>query len=210
MTDIDRWRNDWDSLARRDLYGSILSMNQAYTENQFRISGMRTFLEFADHIPNNCERILDIGCGAGRVLMHAQVFAKEVIGIDISPVMLAAARERMASGALFYDSFDPVHDESVDFIYSVGVFKHLTKEMISTYLADSARVLRPEGRMYFHYYSRRPDATSSYVDEAVEDREKQEPRTNRVVPEADVMKMLGDNGLRVIDSAHYRVLATKS
>jgi SAM-dependent methyltransferase len=39
-------------------------------------------------------RVLDIGCGAGRVALHLQERGHEVVGIDISPAALKVARQR--------------------------------------------------------------------------------------------------------------------
>lgn len=201
MTDMQRWRQDWDSLARKNLYGSILSMNESYTEQEFMISGMNTFVTFADAIPDPCERIVDLGCGAGRVLMFAKMIGKEAIGIDISEEMLLAARARLGEDNLrLYDSFESVESGSVDFIYTVGTFKHLTKEMIADYLTDAARVMRKGGRCWISYYSKPPSEDGYWVDESSKDKEFQHPRTNRVIPEQDMMEMLESRGFRVLES----------
>jgi len=39
-------------------------------------------------------RVLDIGCGAGRVLLHAQAQGLEAVGVDISPLALEVCRRR--------------------------------------------------------------------------------------------------------------------
>ena len=41
-------------------------------------------------------RVLDIGCGAGRVVLHLQERGHEVVGIDISPLAVRVARHRGA------------------------------------------------------------------------------------------------------------------
>jgi SAM-dependent methyltransferase len=44
-------------------------------------------------------RILDLGCGAGRVSLHLQNRGLEVVGIDVSPLAIEVARERGAADA---------------------------------------------------------------------------------------------------------------
>ena len=39
-------------------------------------------------------RVLDLGCGAGRVGLHLQSHGHEVVGIDVSPLAVAVARRR--------------------------------------------------------------------------------------------------------------------
>ena len=39
-------------------------------------------------------RVLDLGCGAGRVGLHLQSRGREVVGIDLSPLAVEVARQR--------------------------------------------------------------------------------------------------------------------
>jgi SAM-dependent methyltransferase len=44
-------------------------------------------------------RVLDVGCGAGRVLLHLQERGHDCLGIDISPLAVKVCRERGARDA---------------------------------------------------------------------------------------------------------------
>jgi SAM-dependent methyltransferase len=44
-------------------------------------------------------RVLDLGCGAGRVSLHLQNRGFEVVGVDVSPLAVKVARERGAADA---------------------------------------------------------------------------------------------------------------
>ena len=107
--------------------------------------------------PHEGERVIDIGCGCGAsVLALAQWVGStgHVLGVDISEVMLDAARGRLAAGkvdnaelVLADASIHPFEPGSADLVFSrfgtmffddpVEAFAHLR------------RALRPEGRLVF-------------------------------------------------------------
>src|SRR5437762_1067862 len=71
---------------------------------------------------------------------------------EAAPTMLAHLRRRFAANPkLEYlvvkdASLEPLPDDSVDAVFSYGVFVHLHEWDIFSYLREVARVLRPGGR----------------------------------------------------------------
>lgn len=107
------------------------------------------------------ERMLEIGCGAGRMLVHFARHFDRVDGIDIAPEMLEQARGHMpdnvALSVVDGASLDDFEAQSVDFVFSVQVFQHIPdRGVIAAYLGESARVLRGGGRAVLQFDSR-PD-----------------------------------------------------
>jgi SAM-dependent methyltransferase len=51
-------------------------------------------------------RMLDVGCGAGRVALELQEHGHDVVGIDISPLALGVARRRGGRNQLGADARD--------------------------------------------------------------------------------------------------------
>jgi SAM-dependent methyltransferase len=99
------------------------------------------------------ERILDIGCGSGGATRSAaQAAGAEgtVLGVDINPVCLEAARERTpADLRVQYRRGDArnlpfVEDRSIDCVVASMVLDEV--EDIRPVLAEVFRVLRPGGR----------------------------------------------------------------
>jgi arsenite methyltransferase len=101
------------------------------------------------------QTVLDLGCGAGTdLLVAAQMVGLEgrVIGVDMTPTMLARARESAQAMGLsnveLHESLIeklPVPDASVDVVISNGVIDLVPdKEAV---FAEIDRVLRPGGRL---------------------------------------------------------------
>jgi SAM-dependent methyltransferase len=100
-------------------------------------------------------RVVDVGCGAGiDSLIAAQMVGPSgrVIGVDMTPAMLAKAR-RAAAEAQFsnveflegYAESLPVPDGWADVIISNGVLNLMPDKAAA--LREMARVLKPDGRL---------------------------------------------------------------
>lgn len=106
------------------------------------------------------ERMADIGCGAGRMLVHFAPEFQHVAGLDIAREMLAAASEwgmpdnvelHLVSGT----NLAPLPDASQDFLFCTQVFQHIPdRDVLAAYIAETARVLRPGGRAMLHFDTR--------------------------------------------------------
>ncbi|MCA8956613.1 MAG: methyltransferase domain-containing protein, partial [Planctomycetes bacterium] len=77
-----------------------------------------------------------------------------LVGVDVSGVMVAKARERLADlpnvSFLEGDGWHlPLPDGAVDLVFSHIVFQHVPRPAVRSYLAESFRVLRPGGELVF-------------------------------------------------------------
>jgi SAM-dependent methyltransferase len=98
---------------------------------------------------------LDFGCGPGRLTagLAAAGFGK-VIGVDISPGMLAKARELVDDDRCEF-VHDPgtelttVADESIDLVYSSRVLQHIPPALAHGYIRHFLRVAVPGGLVVF-------------------------------------------------------------
>ncbi|WP_460404671.1 class I SAM-dependent methyltransferase [Actinophytocola sediminis] len=95
-------------------------------------------------------RVLDFGCGAGRLTQALSAYADEVVGVDVAPAMLATARTLdppancrfVLNEASDLSAFDT---GGFDLVYSELVLQHLPRRVIEGYLREFARVLAPGG-----------------------------------------------------------------
>ena len=104
------------------------------------------------------ERLLDIGCGWGALIMHAaEHYGVEALGITLAEKQLALANERIdaagLSGRCRADLLDYRNvDESQPFdkIVSVGMVEHVGRENLGVYFDKAYRLLKPGGVFLNH------------------------------------------------------------
>lgn len=132
---------------------------------------LRHFVELGGLTPQH--RVLEVGCGLGRMAVPLTQFlqapAGRYSGVDVVADGIAWARDNIASA---YGNFEFLHldyynqlynptgrlrestdplpfpAESVDFLFMTSVVTHLEAEIVKFYLAESARLLRPHGRLF--------------------------------------------------------------
>jgi cyclopropane-fatty-acyl-phospholipid synthase len=153
------------------------------------------------------ERLLDVGCGWGSLLLHAaQHYGVSGVGITLSPRQVEYAQDRaralgLSSRAEFRlaDYRDP-SSEQYDAIASVGMIEHVGRNLLSTYAASIYRRLRPGGRALVHGISNKPRThlnRASFINTFVfPDGELEDV--------ASVVRTLEDAGLEVRDTESLR------
>ena len=93
------------------------------------------------------KRVADVGCGPGRVAAFVQTHHLEVVGLDPSPAMLAAARIAHPDIQFEEGQLDdlPVPNASLAGVVCWYSIIHTPPEYLGAAFAEVGRVLRPEG-----------------------------------------------------------------
>jgi ubiquinone/menaquinone biosynthesis C-methylase UbiE len=160
----------------------FFALRAAGWEDKFPHDGPAFAAAVAALRPAAGETTLDAGCGTGRalpVLRHAVGTCGRVIGLDLTPEMLAEAdrRGRRVVGDLVLGDVRrlPLPDGCVDATLSAGLLPHLPSPLLG--LAELARVTRVGGRLaLFHpigraalaaRHGRRPDPDDTRAEPAI-------------------------------------------
>lgn len=132
---------------------------------------LRHFVELGGLKPQ--DRVLEIGCGLGRMAVPLTQYleppAGRYTGFDVVAEGVAWARDNIAAS---YDNFEFLHLDyrnslynpagqlgdgreqlpfaagSIDFLFMTSVVTHLDAADTAFYLEESARLLRPQGRLF--------------------------------------------------------------
>ena len=150
-------RRFWDRRAREDAFHFVDSRLPYRRPDLERFWGegekdLETLLDIAGVAVEPESRVLEIGCGVGRLTRGLAARAGEVVALDVSAEMLSRARRHNAElenvtwlhgdGA----TLAGVDDESVDACVSHVVFQHIPDPSVTLgYIAEMGRVLRRDG-----------------------------------------------------------------
>jgi ubiquinone/menaquinone biosynthesis C-methylase UbiE len=96
-------------------------------------------------------RVLEAGCGTGRVLSRLRAAGLPAVGLDLSLGMLNHARSRGLPAGRADLTVLPVADASLDLVCCFKVLPHVPR--LATALEEFARVLKPGGRMVIETYN---------------------------------------------------------
>ncbi len=155
---LRKMREDWDQRARENARYYVATHRKDWSDEEFFASGETNVAEqIQTDLLNICQgkqpremRVLEIGCGAGRVTRALARLFGEVHGIDVSGEMIRQAKLALQDcpNAFVYQNngkdLDIVPPLEFDFAFSLIVFQHIpSREIIENYVREVHRLLRP-------------------------------------------------------------------
>ena len=159
--DSENMRSFWDEKARENAtyYVSSYRSYDDQDPDEFWKWGDNLAARYLGEsgIPfTGSEKMLEIGCGVGRMTRHFAGRFKEVHGIDVSEEMIRRARENLSEyenvslhvgNGCDLGCFD---DGPFDFVFSYITFQHIPDAAITlNYIREVGRVLKSGGHFYF-------------------------------------------------------------
>lgn len=172
---LRKMETEWDQRARKNAFYYVDTARLEWSEDDFFRSGQAEVEEqILTDLGNICRgrdpktmSVLEIGCGAGRVLRALSGIFGEVHGVDVSGEMVNCARRLLAGYPNVFlhknngMDLSVLGDRCFDFAFSVVVFQHIPRrEVIESYMREVNRVLRP-GALFKFQLQGDPRARSS-------------------------------------------------
>ncbi len=107
------------------------------------------------------QRLLDVGCGWGGMVMHAaENYGVKALGVTLSEQQAEWAQKAIAERGIadraevrFLDYRD-VPETDFDAVSSIGLTEHIGRRQLGSYFSRLASKLRPEGRLLNHCITR--------------------------------------------------------
>ncbi len=141
------------SLSSKQAFKSVCATESESDAEQIGLIDARRIVPFT----RSTSRVLDIGCGVGRVEKYLAPYCTTIDAVDVSDGMLRIARGRLKgiqnvhltrANATRLDMF---RDETFDLCFSYHCLQHMSKEDAWLVLAEIHRLLRPTGTAVLHF-----------------------------------------------------------
>ncbi|MGD2150231.1 MAG: class I SAM-dependent methyltransferase [Desulfobacterales bacterium] len=214
-------RKDWNLRAREDFRNAIMSTVKGEKgEEEFRRTGVedaKVISSFFKGRNMSDWRVLEYGCGVGRLMEPLSRRFGKIHGIDISDEMVKLGRQRLKGSQFSFHVLKngdlPFSDGSFDLVYSMHVFQHMPKSSFRRLMPEIARVLKPGGLFLFHimypYTLRRKLQAVFGVDQlsfrqfisVISERGQKRVETyrRRYYTHGQIEQILGHNGMRLVN-----------
>ncbi len=159
-----RMKGDWDCRALENHRWFINTVSIDQSDDEFFEGGKREvqesllpdFRQVLGGLNPRDLRLLEIGCGVGRMTCHLAEIFGEVWAVDVSGEMIRKARQRFGHISnikwIEYDGIDvgALPENYFDLAFSIYVYQHVpSKEVISGSIASVFSRLRPGGSYKF-------------------------------------------------------------
>jgi ubiquinone/menaquinone biosynthesis C-methylase UbiE len=149
------------------------------------------------------ERVLDVGTGAGTLALALAPLVGEVVGLDIVPELLEAARSDAPANVIFLEGEAtklPFEDCSFDLACSRRTLHHVGRPELA--IAELTRVCRAGGRVFVDDQIAPVDPLAALELDRFE--RARDPSHHRTLPDGDFRQLFEANGLRLLSARQFR------
>ncbi|MDD5193951.1 MAG: class I SAM-dependent methyltransferase [Candidatus Nanoarchaeia archaeon] len=152
MPSIEKNREMWGKNANWEGKGEEWSRNWGGTPYIWAGTVLPRIIQF---VP--CETIVEIAPGYGRFTQYLRKLCKRLIIVDLNKNCIDECKKRFCfDKKIIYlvndgRTLKGIPDNSVDFIFSWDSLVHCEEDVIKSYLFESKRVLKFNGRGLFHH-----------------------------------------------------------
>jgi cyclopropane fatty-acyl-phospholipid synthase-like methyltransferase len=158
IKDFRKLKEDWDIAAQTQYFRDYIA--QGFNEEEaFKKSGesntnwIKDFLALYN-VSWKSKRVVELGCGAGRMTEFIAQEASLVQAVDISAEMIKRLRERLGrqrniEPLCIIRDYSVISDLSADLIISFLVFQHTPEDMVERLIEDGRRILKQGGYYFF-------------------------------------------------------------
>lgn len=159
---VDRFKSTWEDLGRVDPLWAVLTdperRHGGWEVDEFLATGIGPIASVCKLVDESGlsfgDRVIDLGCGAGRLSNALAAHVHEVVGVDVAQSMVEEANRinRFPDRVSFvaYDGFRlPFPDESFDSALSLISLQHSPPALQLAALLELQRVVRPGGTLVF-------------------------------------------------------------
>lgn len=165
---FDHVKKTWTLLGEVDPMWAVLSISKFKSLNKTEIvedfyeTGKadaelikKTFIRNGYNL-NSVKKVVEYGCGMGRVTTHLASIFDQVIGLDIAESMLSYARDRVSDQGFDNCKFELIQDissienmPSFDLFFSQIVLQHSPPPVISKVIECALKAVNPGGFLLF-------------------------------------------------------------
>lgn len=131
-----------------------------FESGRLSVGQVLTLLDEYVPVDSPVQRVLDFGCGVGRLaLAFANLADAQVLGVDVSPGMLEETKRNASRAELTNVQTrltDELGQEDVEFdlVHSQCVFQHIRPDLGEPLLGSLLRRVRPGGQIAVHVTTR--------------------------------------------------------
>ena len=135
-------------------FGEEWERFDAFSDDEISTAGKEYFDLLPDHVLNEFENALDMGCGSGRWTRYIAPHVKHVVAIDPSEACFVAKRNTadLANVRILKASLEniPFPDESFDLAICLGVLHHIPDTQKA--LSELCKKIKPGGTLLLYLY----------------------------------------------------------